>query len=405
MTVTHLVKKVGTGSYGLQPIANKDASNTYLEKKSTGTYGWSTNSNTRNLLAKDSTGAYGFANISFAPQYKLRFTVDTGTTKTFTVPTNQHYGSSSGFGSFNIQINWGDGSAIQNGSGTATSNGGFSHTYAADGIYDILINGSDLRGIGFAATSTQANSAKVIAVAGDLNDPAFYAGNYSSCYRFYYCTNLTDASELILPSRDMLSSECVYMFAYCNKLVLPPVLPSTTMGLCSYMYMFQSCGSLYTPPALPATTLGQQCYYGMFNNSGITMAPTLPATELSPYCYGYMFSDCSNLWEAPELPAQTLTAQCYYGMFSDSVNLTGSIYIGCSTTTSVALPSNALTNMCRRSSTPTGSQGITAITGHVNFRARLSNTITAATGGATILTNQTKLINPRTYTTLLSGWK
>ena len=87
---------------------------------------------------------------------------------------------------------------------------------------------------------------------------------------FYGCSNLIDASNLILPANTLAN--------YC------------------YRNMFYGCTSLTTAPELPATTLASDCYNSMFRNcTSLTTAPELPATELARYCYSYMFSGCSNL--------------------------------------------------------------------------------------------------------------
>ena len=61
---------------------------------------------------------------------------------------------------------------------------------------------------------------------------------------FYYCINLTDASNLILPATT-LTEEC-------------------------YNWMFNNCSSLTTPPKLPATTVPSYAYDAMFSGTQIT---------------------------------------------------------------------------------------------------------------------------------------
>jgi hypothetical protein len=396
----------------LQPIANKNASNTYLEKKSAGTYGWSTNSNTRNLLAKDSTGAYGFANISFLPPFVpiMTMTVNTGTTNTFIVPISQHSGGTSQFASYNVTIDWGDGNQTSS-SGNASNNAGISHTYSAPGTYTIGINGSNLAGIGFSSgvstSNAAANKAKLIAVSGNMSDAAFGTGAaYSSYQRFYDCKALVDASGLTLPSRTMLDHECYYMFEGCTALTKAPTLPSLTAGTYCYTRMFGGNTSLVTPPAVPATTLATLCYNAMFTGcSALKTAPTLPALTAVAQCYLNMFYNCTSLTTAPILPATTVSTQSYSYMFYNCSNMSGTLNIGISTATATALGNQALSSMCQLSTAPAAGKGITAITGHANFIARFANTITMSTGGTNILTNQIYLNTPRSYDNLLSGWK
>lgn len=107
--------------------------------------------------------------------------------------------------------------------------------------------------------------------------------------------NLTDASELILP---------------------------TTLTESCFASMFSGCSSLIKAPALPATVLAKYCYRSMFGGcSSLIEAPALPATVLAEYCYDGMFSGCTSLTEAPILPAPTLVNECYRGMFSGCSNL------------------------------------------------------------------------------------
>lgn len=94
--------------------------------------------------------------------------------------------------------------------------------------------------------------------------------NYQFIHLFYQCTNLTNASNL--------------------------VLPSTTLKISCYQYMFEGCTSLTATPELPATTLDTNCYNGMFANcNGLTAAPELSATTLVNNCYQYMFYNCTSL--------------------------------------------------------------------------------------------------------------
>ena len=75
-------------------------------------------------------------------------------------------------------------------------------------------------------------------------------------------SDITDASNLILPYTTM--KKCAYdsMFAYCRMLVSGPRdLPATTLSESCYNCMFLGCSSLESGPSeLPATTLGVHCY-------------------------------------------------------------------------------------------------------------------------------------------------
>ena len=140
---------------------------------------------------------------------------------------------------------------------------------------------------------------------------------------FYRNTNLTDASQLILPW-DELEYHCfIYMFNGCTSLVnAPSIIPAKKVGRWSCSNMFDYCTSLETAPELPATTLAESCYLCMFCGcTSLTTAPHLPATTLADSCYDSMFRGCSSLTTAPTLPAPTLVNSCYWGMFYGCSNL------------------------------------------------------------------------------------
>ena len=161
-----------------------------------------------------------------------------------------------------------------------------------------------------------------------------------NCYRgmFYDCTSLTTAPEL--PATTLESSCYRYMFYGCTSLTTAPsILSATTLAVYCYSSMFQGCTSLSTAPELPATTLASYCYESMFSNcTSLNTAPELPATTLASYCYHYMFSSCTSLTTAPELPATTLASYCYYYMFKGCTSLT----------TAPELPATTLAENCYR---------------------------------------------------------
>lgn len=120
--------------------------------------------------------------------------------------------------------------------------------------------------------------------------------NYQFYKLFNECTNIVDASKLLLPATSLAP--------YC------------------YQSMFAGCTSLTSAPALPATTLVDYCYSSMFNNcTSLVNAPALPATTLEYNCYNYMFYGCTSLVTAPALPATTLASNCYNNMFNGCSNL------------------------------------------------------------------------------------
>jgi hypothetical protein len=154
---------------------------------------------------------------------------------------------------------------------------------------------------------------------------------------FQNCTNIVDASELVLPATT-LANYCYYMmFNGCASLTSAPELPATTLTYYCYNYMFNGCASLTSAPELPATTLAESCYCNMFYGcTSLVNAPELPATTLSRYCYQSMFNGCTSLTNAPELPATTLYECCYQSMFRGCTSLT----------IAPALPATTLADYC-----------------------------------------------------------
>ena len=250
----------------------------------------------------------------------------------------------------------------------------------------------------FVSFYTNINTSQNCVVGGNINtlinyndaDNVSLRGEYGCFYRlFINAKNITDASNLIIPStnivkyycREMFSGctslqnaptlsattlggHCYYeMFYECSKLTTAPTLPATTLASGCYSGMFNSCTSLVNAPALPATTLVSDCYFKMFNScTSLVNAPTLPATKLSSQCYYEMFRSCKSLTTPPELPATTLADYCYYGMLGYCTSLTtapelpattladgcyNQMFVGCKAlTTAPTLPATTLASNC-----------------------------------------------------------
>lgn len=112
---------------------------------------------------------------------------------------------------------------------------------------------------------------------------------------FYYCINLTDASNLILPATT-LTSEC-------------------------YESMFSSCTSLTAAPVLPAYASAPECYWGMFKGctllDEVTMLleniPTTSGSSAPDSLYNWL-DGCSNtgtIYVSPRLTNDQKTAVSY----------------------------------------------------------------------------------------------
>lgn len=178
---------------------------------------------------------------------------------------------------------------------------------------------------------------------------AYYTNN---CFEslFEGCTQLVDASNLIMPNAETADYCCNSMFKNCTGLIYPPQLnsyyldgeycylemfngcsslkyapqlPAESLTYCCYEYMFGNCSSLEYAPYLPATTLAEDCYHGMFANCTNLkyIQPILPATTISQGCYWVMFSNCQRIKCAPILPARSLANRCYQAMFSGCESL------------------------------------------------------------------------------------
>lgn len=65
------------------------------------------------------------------------------------------------------------------------------------------------------------------------------------CSLFYDCINLTDASELVVPSGETMQEAFDHAFYNCSNLIASPSLPSSVVGLSSYYGMFTGCSNLH----------------------------------------------------------------------------------------------------------------------------------------------------------------
>ena len=159
----------------------------------------------------------------------------------------------------------------------------------------------------------------------DLKLSATNLGQYCYGYMFAYCSNMTDAPQLLA---ETLASDCYYgMFSYCSSLTDAPLLPATTLANNCYNYMFSYCTSLTTAPQLSVTTLTDGCYQSMFKGctSLVNVQSELPSNDLPQNCYYEMFSGCTALTTAPEIMAgenATVGQSACYNMFTSCTSLT-----------------------------------------------------------------------------------
>lgn len=162
-----------------------------------------------------------------------------------------------------------------------------------------------------------------------LKDKGGQYNNFMGAYDFYQmfkgCTNIIDASALVLPGTVLQYQSYYQMFMGCTGLVHGPrvIGASIINGSSSMESMFEGCTAMIDgPDVLPCLNPYQQTYKFMFKDcTSLVKAPSLPAITLSTLCYQYMFSGCTSLVEAPELPATTLASNCYSGMFHSCSSL------------------------------------------------------------------------------------
>ena len=105
-------------------------------------------------------------------------------------------------------------------------------------------------------------------------------GKFGLCHLFEKCTDLSDASELLLPATTVGDYAYANMFAECCNVVgFPAILPATTLGKYCYQYMFHGCLGMKESPELPAQVLVEGCYMNMFSGCGQLELITVSATD------------------------------------------------------------------------------------------------------------------------------
>ena len=149
--------------------------------------------------------------------------------------------------------------------------------------------------------------------------------SFNSGHKFEQNPNLIDASQLILPQKNLSTGCYAGMFMLTTGLINPPqTIDCQSVGVESCHRMFKGSG-ITTTPSLPAKTIGTNGCTEMFMGcNNITTMPTLQATSLGEYCFSYMFSNCDNLGGTITLPATTTAKNCYSGML-ESTAITGAI--------------------------------------------------------------------------------
>ena len=99
----------------------------------------------------------------------------------------------------------------------------------------------------------------------DYEEGANFQSTYSYVNFFKGHTNLTDASELIIPMLKCQNDCFKSLFDGCTGLVSgPAVLPATTMATKCYRNMFLNCSSLVNAPYIAAEKRADGCFQRMF---------------------------------------------------------------------------------------------------------------------------------------------
>jgi hypothetical protein len=91
----------------------------------------------------------------------------------------------------------------------------------------------------------------------------------------------------------------------------------------AFYNLFKNCTTISdASDLLLPTKLSDYCFYGMFDGcSELLYAPELSATELKNACYANIFKGCTKLNVVPDLLAERLVTSCYQNMFSGCSNV------------------------------------------------------------------------------------
>lgn len=142
---------------------------------------------------------------------------------------------------------------------------------------------------------------------------------------FFNCTQIVDASALILPSRS-LEADYAYscMFRKCSNLIYPPELPAENVYNYAYESMFSLCTSLKIAPNLNnLQSISHYACSGMFSGcTSLQCTPIFPNIQmLENHCYDDMFHGCTNLRIANIVFGTHLNSDCCSNMFNSCTAL------------------------------------------------------------------------------------
>lgn len=222
---------------------------------------------------------------------------------------------------------------------------------------------------------------------------------------FGYCSHLTNASELIIPSYmcdvNGTALENCYgsFFTYCTGLTEGPALPATSLGTLCYSAMFSGCSSLTVAPDLPATNVPDYAYYYMFIECTSLMASaSMSATTLGNSACDSMYMACTSLTTVSQMSISTLSPYSCYSMFGSCTSL---INGGVWTARTLASSSySSLFNGC------TSLQSVTSYATDITSEGCLSNWLSNVPNGGTLYvpSEMVGVYPANSYSGIPSGW-
>ena len=156
---------------------------------------------------------------------------------------------------------------------------------------------------------------------------------------FKNCTNLVDASDLILPAKTVTPHCYESMFEGCKNLINgPTTLPAETLALSCYESMFNGCEKLVDTPACKAKNTYARCFANMFLNckkitavmpfnNSFVFYKTADKTESYKYSEEMlgMYKNCVALTSIYNTFDHGFTPSCYESMFEGCTSLSHTI--------------------------------------------------------------------------------
>ena len=202
----------------------------------------------------------------------------------------------------NININWGDGGAVEN----FTSTGQKAHTYTNAGTYTVKISGSFASGGNIRLGSNSSNRSRLKGTKAVCNIVGL--SNFSST--FYGCTGLTSLPTDLFRYNTAVSSSGFYATFYnCTSLTSIPTdlfRYNTAVSSSGFYRTFQNCTGLTSLPTdlfRYNTAVSSSGFYRTFHGcTGLTSLPTdlfRYNTAVSSSGFYRTFHGCTGLTSLP----------------------------------------------------------------------------------------------------------